>query len=220
MNDSLCTMLCLQWESEIIAIAAIHLAAKFFKFKVKDWQNRQEHHKHWWDQYVENLDVELVDDICHSVLDYYGPQTGDSNSHSSPGQAQGGGGGQPQQQPQQQQQQQPKSQPGSRKNTPPPPVPVVPAPPPGSGQAAAAPPPQQPPPQPKSRPQTPPPLPPAVPPPPPAAAAVPVPPAHPPPPPPQQQRCVGVSKSQLDVGRQIFEQLIFASKDPSQVEVL
>lgn len=71
VNDSLCTPLCLQWEPEIIAIALMYLAAKLSKFEVKDWNNRKDWHKHWWDQYVEDLDVDALEDICHQVLDLY-----------------------------------------------------------------------------------------------------------------------------------------------------
>ncbi|XP_040569657.1 cyclin-K [Lepeophtheirus salmonis] len=75
VNDSLCTPLCLQWEPEVIAIALMYLAAKLSKFEVKEWAGRQSWHKHWWDQYVQDLDVDILEDICHQVLDLYSPQT-------------------------------------------------------------------------------------------------------------------------------------------------
>ena len=40
VNDSLCTTLSLQWESEIIAIAVMYLAVKLSKFEIRDWANR------------------------------------------------------------------------------------------------------------------------------------------------------------------------------------
>ena len=85
VNDSLCTTLCLQWEPEIVAVALMYLAAKLSKFEVpplssnvqlfynirhlqvKDWNGRKEWHKHWWDQYIEGLDVDILEDICHQV---------------------------------------------------------------------------------------------------------------------------------------------------------
>ena len=67
VNDSLCTTLCLQWEPEIVAIALMYLAAKLSKFEVKDWNDRCDWHRHWWDQYVEDLDVEVLEEICHQV---------------------------------------------------------------------------------------------------------------------------------------------------------
>lgn len=38
INDSFQTTLCLQWEPEIIAIAAIYLASKLGQFEISDWQ--------------------------------------------------------------------------------------------------------------------------------------------------------------------------------------
>jgi len=75
VNDSLCTTLCLQWEPEVIAIALMYLAAKLSKFEVKDWKNRLPDHKYWWDQYVKDLETEVLEDICHQVLDLYSQPT-------------------------------------------------------------------------------------------------------------------------------------------------
>ena len=74
-NDSLRTTLCLQWEPEIIAIAVMFLAIKLSKFEVKDWANRRDHHRNWWDQFVEGLDPNDLEEICHQVLDYYSHQS-------------------------------------------------------------------------------------------------------------------------------------------------
>ena len=71
VNDSLCTTVCLQWEPEIIAIAVMYLAVKLSKFEVKDWANRRDHHRNWWDQFVEGLDPQDLEEICHQVLDLY-----------------------------------------------------------------------------------------------------------------------------------------------------
>ncbi|XP_046914270.2 cyclin K [Dermatophagoides farinae] len=76
-NDSLCTTICLQWEPEIVAIAMIFLASKI-RYEITDWEGRLPHQKHWWDIYVEDLSVELLEDICHQVLDLY------SNSNEEP----------------------------------------------------------------------------------------------------------------------------------------
>uniref|UniRef100_A0A5S6R255 Cyclin-like domain-containing protein n=1 Tax=Trichuris muris TaxID=70415 RepID=A0A5S6R255_TRIMR len=71
-NDSLCTTLCLQWEPEIIAIAVLYLAMRLKKFEIVDWYGRTEGTKEkWWDRYVENLQVMLLEDICHQILDVY-----------------------------------------------------------------------------------------------------------------------------------------------------
>jgi len=85
VNDSLCTTLCLQWEPEVIAIALMYLAAKLSKFEVKDWKSRTEEHQHWWDQYVKHLSTDILEDICHQVLDLYStPHTNAKEAPPSP----------------------------------------------------------------------------------------------------------------------------------------
>lgn len=71
VNDSLSTTVCLQWEPEIIAVALIHLASKLSKFTVEDWAGRQPHHLRWWDMFVANVTMEILEDVCHQVLDLY-----------------------------------------------------------------------------------------------------------------------------------------------------
>ncbi|XP_054718036.1 cyclin-K-like [Uloborus diversus] len=71
INDSLCTTLCLQWEPEVIAIALMYLAGKLSKFEVIDWNGRTPGQSQWWDVFVENMSTELLEDICHQVLDLY-----------------------------------------------------------------------------------------------------------------------------------------------------
>lgn len=87
VNDSLCTTLCLQWEPEVIAVALMFLAGKLSKFEVVDWNGRTPKHTAWWDMFVEDITMELLEDICHQVLDLYSPQTqpsgGDSPTQTS-----------------------------------------------------------------------------------------------------------------------------------------
>ncbi|TGZ54637.1 Cyclin-K [Temnothorax longispinosus] len=87
VNDSLCTTLSLQWEPEIIAVALMYLAGKLSKFEVVDWVGRQSKHLRWWDMFVEDVTMDLLEavnytvralirlnvvlDICHQVLDLY-----------------------------------------------------------------------------------------------------------------------------------------------------
>ncbi|KAI4500188.1 hypothetical protein M0802_004605 [Mischocyttarus mexicanus] len=71
VNDSLCTTLSLQWEPEIIAVALMYLAGKLSKFEVLDWNGRQPRHLRWWDMFVEDVTMDLLEDICHQVLDLY-----------------------------------------------------------------------------------------------------------------------------------------------------
>uniref|UniRef100_A0A1B6BWG7 Cyclin-K n=1 Tax=Clastoptera arizonana TaxID=38151 RepID=A0A1B6BWG7_9HEMI len=75
VNDSLCTTLSLQWEPEVIAVALMYLAGKLSKFEVIDWVGRTTKHLRWWDMFVEDVTMDLLEDICHQVLDLYSPQT-------------------------------------------------------------------------------------------------------------------------------------------------
>ncbi|CAG7720274.1 unnamed protein product [Allacma fusca] len=84
VNDSLCTTLCLQWEPEIIAIALMYLAGKLSKFEVVDWNARTPDHLRWWDMFVEDMSIELLEDICHQVLDLYSQTQNPAPSESPP----------------------------------------------------------------------------------------------------------------------------------------
>lgn len=77
VNDSLSTTVCLQWEPEIIAVALIHLASKLSKFTVSKWEGQTQKHLRWWDMFVGDVTMEILEDICHQVLDLYQqPNTG------------------------------------------------------------------------------------------------------------------------------------------------
>ncbi len=67
VNDSLTTTVCLQWEPEIIAVALIHLASKLSKFTVSKWVGQQPIHLRWWDMFVADVTMEILEDICHQV---------------------------------------------------------------------------------------------------------------------------------------------------------
>lgn len=67
VNDSLCTTLALQWEPEIIAVALMYLAGKLSQFEVIDWVGRTAKHLRWWDMFVEDVTMDLLEDICHQV---------------------------------------------------------------------------------------------------------------------------------------------------------
>ncbi|CAH1114206.1 unnamed protein product [Psylliodes chrysocephalus] len=83
VNDSLCTTLALQWEPEIIAVALMYLAGKLSKFEVVDWIGRNAKHCRWWDMFVEDVTMDLLEDICHQVLDLYS-QSDNTNLPDSP----------------------------------------------------------------------------------------------------------------------------------------
>ncbi|XP_017048399.1 cyclin-K [Drosophila ficusphila] len=84
VNDSLSTVVCLQWEPEIIAVALIHLASKLSKFTVQDWEGRQPQHQRWWDMFVSDVTMEILEDICHQVLDLYQSTQKEAHQPSSP----------------------------------------------------------------------------------------------------------------------------------------
>ncbi|XP_016889070.1 cyclin-K isoform X3 [Cynoglossus semilaevis] len=70
VNDSLCTMLSLQWEPEIIAVAVMYLAGRLCKFDIQEWTAKQSSRR-WWEQFVQDVPVELLEEICHQILDLY-----------------------------------------------------------------------------------------------------------------------------------------------------
>lgn len=84
VNDSLSTTVCLQWEPEIIAVALIHLATKLSKFTVVDWVGRQSQHQRWWDMFVADVTMEILEDICHQVLDLYQQPNNNRDTPSPP----------------------------------------------------------------------------------------------------------------------------------------
>lgn len=71
LNDSYCTNICLQYEPEVIAISMLFLARKVGKFRIVNWDDRQNHHKNWWDAHAENLDAYMLNQIGHKMLDMY-----------------------------------------------------------------------------------------------------------------------------------------------------
>lgn len=110
LSFSLCTTLSLQWEPEIIAVALMYLAGKLSKFEVVDWNGRQTKHLRWWDMFVEDVTMDLLEgyqlfntsiymhavtfitltntshlllDICHQVLDLYS-QANNTKTPDSP----------------------------------------------------------------------------------------------------------------------------------------
>ena len=59
---SLCTMLSLQWEADIIAVALMYLASRLTKFDIQDWQGKTLGYKgKWWDSIVEDVNIELLE---------------------------------------------------------------------------------------------------------------------------------------------------------------
>ncbi|CAL1576045.1 unnamed protein product [Knipowitschia caucasica] len=70
VNDSLCTMVALQWEPQIIAVAVMYLAGRLCKFDIQEWTSKQSSRR-WWEQFVHDVPVEILEDICHQILDLY-----------------------------------------------------------------------------------------------------------------------------------------------------
>lgn len=96
---SLCTMVALQWEPQIIAVAVMYLAGRLCKFDIQEWTSKQSSRR-WWEQFVHDVPVEVLEgnmtsptqfvvemelvvvvtpllfllhleDICHQILDLY-----------------------------------------------------------------------------------------------------------------------------------------------------
>ncbi|ESN94344.1 hypothetical protein HELRODRAFT_107709 [Helobdella robusta] len=88
INDSLCTTLSLQWEPEVIAVALMYLASRLSKFEITDWHGKPLGFRgKWYDYFVEDVSLDLLEDICHQVLDLYSkpPQrSGDASPSTNP----------------------------------------------------------------------------------------------------------------------------------------
>lgn len=85
INDSYCTTLCLQWEPEIIAIALMYLTSKLSKLEVTDWNQKLESKSlNWWDQFVDGLRIDILEDICHQILDLYATQQAAAKGGATP----------------------------------------------------------------------------------------------------------------------------------------
>lgn len=86
INDSLCTRLCLQWEPDVMAVALMYLGSRLKTFEVTDWHGKTPTSKgKWWNNLVEDITFELLEDICHQVLDLYSsPSTQTMHDDSPP----------------------------------------------------------------------------------------------------------------------------------------
>lgn len=69
---SLCTMLSLQWEPEIIAVAVMYLAGRLCKFDIQEWTAKQSSRR-WWEQFVQDVPVELLEGANHETHDLLPP---------------------------------------------------------------------------------------------------------------------------------------------------
>lgn len=82
VNDSFLTTLPLEWEPEIIAIACIYLAIQLGKTQISDFDNRTKKDEKWWDQFVENVTTDVLDDMCHQILDVYDNKSTEDGTNS------------------------------------------------------------------------------------------------------------------------------------------
>uniref|UniRef100_A0A914KLU0 Cyclin-like domain-containing protein n=1 Tax=Meloidogyne incognita TaxID=6306 RepID=A0A914KLU0_MELIC len=70
INDSLATNLCLLWEPEVIAVALLYMSFKMARMgEGPEGEAKMGADTKWWDIYVQNLTVQMMEDICHKVLD-------------------------------------------------------------------------------------------------------------------------------------------------------
>lgn len=70
VNDSLCTTLCLQWEPHITAVAFLYLAGRLSKSDLLDWSGKASKNK-WWESLSEDVSLDIMEDVCHHLLDLY-----------------------------------------------------------------------------------------------------------------------------------------------------
>ena len=78
-NDSYYTNLCLQWEPQIIAICMIYLAGKIQKVAALSYQTQ------WWEKFIPDLERDLIESVCHQVLDIYSKPNAKKNAANTPG---------------------------------------------------------------------------------------------------------------------------------------
>lgn len=69
VSSSLCTMLSLQWEPEIIAVAVMYLAGRLCKFDIQEWTAKQSSRR-WWEQFVQDVPVELLEGTPHDFMPF------------------------------------------------------------------------------------------------------------------------------------------------------
>ena len=82
---SLCTTICLQWEPEIVAIAVMFLAGKL-NHKSNSEAGHDIANLCWWNSHVENVTTEILEDICHQILDLYSMPSTTQSATVSPSQ--------------------------------------------------------------------------------------------------------------------------------------
>lgn len=59
---SMCTMLSLQWEPEIISVSLMYLASRLSKTDIQDWHGKQPGTKiKWYEHFVEGISMELME---------------------------------------------------------------------------------------------------------------------------------------------------------------
>lgn len=64
---SLCTMVALQWEPQIIAVAVMYLAGRLCKFDIQEWTSKQSSRR-WWEQFVYDVPVEVLEGDGNKLL--------------------------------------------------------------------------------------------------------------------------------------------------------
>ncbi|OBS57820.1 hypothetical protein A6R68_11052 [Neotoma lepida] len=59
-----------KWEPEVIAVAVMYLAGRLCKFEIQEWTSKPMYRR-WWEQFVQDVPVDVLEDICHQILDLY-----------------------------------------------------------------------------------------------------------------------------------------------------
>lgn len=78
-NDSYYTNLCLQWEPQIIAICMIYLSGKIQKIEALGYKTV------WWEKFIPDLERDLIESVCHQVLDIYSKPSNKKSATPKPG---------------------------------------------------------------------------------------------------------------------------------------
>uniref|UniRef100_A0A8C0HK73 Cyclin K n=1 Tax=Chelonoidis abingdonii TaxID=106734 RepID=A0A8C0HK73_CHEAB len=56
--------------SHLISVAVMYLAGRLCKFEIQEWTSKPMYRR-WWEQFVQDVPVDVLEDICHQILDLY-----------------------------------------------------------------------------------------------------------------------------------------------------
>lgn len=62
MLTRLCTMICLQWEPDVVSVALMYLASRLRKYDFTDWEGKQPGSRmKWWEGLVSDVNIDVLE---------------------------------------------------------------------------------------------------------------------------------------------------------------